>query len=588
MNDHYLYISSTGLIALRMTGTTLEQTGRFDSVDHSNVENAKIQAEAFSVWLLQYRSDRFRILVDSSEEEIVLEELPPLSRRDRGTIIEKRLGLRYRDSRFKTWMPFALLGPKPSGLNALTGRQASASVVAVIRGEVVLSPWIQLIEAAQVCLDSLHSTALLGTALVGNRPNDTTGLLLSMQPGGLRQTLIIKGAIRFSRLAPIYRIADYAALASEIENTIQYLLMSQIVQREHLSENFSIWALSAGLPELANQQVQLIESGATQSITVIDDTFKPLMPAATASELGLGSLPNWVTLLQRRKTGPGYATRAQRIYATAYTCKSWIRGSAIAAACACLLASIGLETYRYFRYDPLSLLKQYQFQISDKQQELDTTHSEYGVTGTELSLIAQSATALRSRHVQADSLATLIARAVGSERDLRLERISWRRAAFDATGAMAQSVAPALASAPASASVTASLRSQNTTATASALAPVASGAGAAREDYAVIDKDALLTQLVPELTIELHGRVPVRIGKSESNRRVADLRDRLKEHCRCDVEILKWPFDNSPAASLQGDFSGPASRQSQPFELRAIMTRNSAKAESTTSAAPRG
>jgi hypothetical protein len=423
---------------------------------------------------------------------------------------------------------------------------------------------------------------------VGNRPNDTTGLLLSMQPGGLRQTLIIKGAIRFSRLAPIYRIADYAALASEIENTIQYLLMSQIVQREHLSENFSIWALSAGLPELANQQVQLIESGATQSITVIDDTFKPLMPAATASELGLGSLPNWVTLLQRRKTGPGYATRTQRIYATAYTCKSWIRGSAIAAACACLLASIGLETYRYFRYDPLSLLKQYQFQISDKQQELDTTHSEYGVTGTELSLIAQSATALRSRHVQADSLATLIARAVGSERDLRLERISWRRAAFDATGAMAQSVAPALASAPASASVTASLRSQNTTATASALAPVASGAGAAREDYAVIDKDALLTQLVPELTIELHGRVPVRIGKSESNRRVADLRDRLKEHCRCDVEILKWPFDNSPAASLQGDFSGPASRQSQPFELRAIMTRNSAKAESTTSAAPRG
>jgi hypothetical protein len=558
MKNHYLYISSTGLIALRMNGNVLEQTGRFDSIENSNSDKAGPQAEAFSNWLSHYRQDRFRILVDSSEEEIVLEELPPLSRRDRGTIIEKRLGLRYRDSRFKTWMPFALLGPKPTGLNALTGRQASASVVAVIRGEVVLSPWIQLIESAQVCLESLHSTALLATAMVGGRPNDRTGLLLSMQPGGLRQSLIINGAVRFSRLAPIFRIGDYAALASEIENTIQYLLMSQIVQREHLSENFSIWALSAGLPELAKQQVQLIESGASQTITVIDDQH---MVTAGGDEAGLGSLPNWVALLQRIKLRPGYATRSQRIFATAHTFNTWIRGTAMTAACACLLAALGLESYRYFRYDPLSLLQQYQFQISDKQQLLDSTHSEYGVTGTELSLIAQTANALKKRHVMADSVTAIIADAIGTERDLRVEHVAWRRAAFDTAGAMAQSAAPVMAG----------TRGTSTTPPMAGPTTASPNASAARDEYPGFDKDALHAQLVSELSIELRGTVAVRIGKSESNRRVELLRDQLKAACRCNVEVQKWPFDNSPAVSLQGDFAGKASKQSMPFEMRATL-----------------
>ncbi len=559
MQNHYLYISSTGLVALRMNGSTLEPSGRFETVDPSNHGQAEILANEFSNWLRKYQLDRFHLLLDSSEEEIVLEELPPLSRRDRATLIEKRLGLRYRESRFKTWMPFALIGPKPGGLDALTGRQASSCVVAVIRGEMVLSPWIHLIESAHVCLDSLHSTALLATELVGRRMRTKNGLLLSMQPGGLRQSLIINGAVRFSRLAPIFRIADYNALAGEIESTIQYLLMSQIIQREQLTEDFSIWALSGGLPNFDDQLVQLVESGATQPITVIDDTLKSLMSAEQAADLGLASLPNWFALLSRGKVGTGYATPEQRIYSNANTFKGWMRAGAAGVASACLFASIGLETYRYFRYDPLSLLNRYQYLISEKQQELDSTHSEFGVTGSELSLIAYSAGALRARAVRADSIASMVSDAIGNETDLRVDRLAWRRTAFDTAGAMAQLTLP-----PPSAV----LAPTSSTPAAMTVLP-ASGANVHADDYTGIDRAALHTQLVTDLVIDLQGKVPVRIGKSESNQRVEELRGRLKSICRCEVEILKWPFDNSPATSLQGDFAGKTSRQSVQFELRA-------------------
>ena len=561
MQNHYLYISSAGLIALRMNGSALVLSGRFASVDHSNHGQAETLAKEFSNWLREHRHDRFHVLLDSSEEEIVLEELPPLSRRDRAALIEKRLGLRYRESRFKTWMPFALIGPKPAGLAALTGRQASSCVVAVIRGEMALSPWIQTIESAQVCLDSLHSTALLATELVGRRMRTKSGLLLSMQPGGLRQSLIINGSVRFSRLAPIFRIADFNALAGEIESTIQYLLMSQIIQREQLTEDFSIWALSGGLPNFDDQLVQLIESGATQPITVIDDTLESLMPPEHAAELALASLPNWIAVLCRGKVGTGYATPEQRIYANANTFKTWLRAGAAGVVSACLLASIGLETYRYLRYDPLSLLNRYQLLIGEKQQELDSTHSVFGVTGSELSLVAYSAEALRARAVRADSIASMVSNAIGNEVDLRVDRLAWRRIAFDSAGAMAHLPSPS--SSPVLAPISpiqAALSAQPS-----------SGANLRADDYAGIDRAALHTQLVSELIIELQGKVPVRIGKSESNQRVEELRSRLKSICHCEVEVLKWPFDNSPATSLQGDFAGKTSRQSAQFELRATI-----------------
>lgn len=583
MRDHFVYISSGGLIALRASGGLLELSGRFDPIGGVEDPATVPRTQAFRDWLARYRNDRFRIIVDTSEEEITLDELPPLMARDRLEMSRKRVDGRYREQRFKTCMPFALLGERPTGLAAITGRRASSFVISVLRSELVLSPWVQIIERSQVSLASLHSTALLAPALLASEFKGKSGLLVSLQPGGLRQTLVVKGVLRFSRLAPVYQVQDAAGLVAEIDSTMQYMAMSQIVNRELLNGDFSVWLIDAGLPETEGRQVLLSESGEPRSIIRVGARLKTLPLDDEAQQSNLGAIPWWASSLRSRQVGAGYATSEQRVYARVAQLRKGLKFGSAGLATACLLGAGGLELFRQMRPDPTGLLRKYENLIVEKEQELLVTQAEYGVTGSELNLLTQAAHGLRQRHVDAAALLTLLSESVGAELDLRLDRIAWRRvgsesglSATAASGGGSQAPVALAATAPAGAGgpggpngpagLAAGTPGMAGT-TAGGVSPMGAGAVAGMNPDSG-KAPTLASQVNSEIIVEIQGKAPNRIGKTESNRRASDLVARLRKACGCEVELVRWPFDNAPPSSLSGDFKTVASTDQAPFEIR--------------------
>lgn len=578
MNDHFVYISSGGLVALRARADLLELTGRFEPIGGPEGPLTAPRTQAFTNWVQRHKGDRFRIIVDTADEETTLDELPPLVKRDRQEMTRKRLLGRFREQRFKTSMPFALLGEKPTGLAALTGRRASSSLMAALRSEFVLAPWIQIIEGAQIHLQSLHSTALLGPTLTSREFKGKSGLLVSLQPGGLRQTLIVNGVLRFSRLAPVYQLADSGALVNEVESTMQYMAMSQIVSRDLLLGDFSVWAIDAGLPDLDGRLVQVSDSLDPRPITILGSRVKPLRLSEEAQQWHLGAIPYWAAALRLPSAGIGYATGDQRVYAHAAQIRRGLQFGSASLTAACLIAAGGLELFRYMRPDPTGLLKKYEYLISEKEQELQATQAEYGVTGTELNLLTQAAEGLRKRHVDAAALLSTVSTAIGGETDLRLEKISWRRAGSEpnqgTTAAQGPGASPApvalAATTPAGAGGASGPTGTPSLAGGPAVDGMAPAGVSAAGNVEVIPAKAptLTSQLQSEVTVEILGKAPKRIGKTLSNQRAEELVARLKAACGCEADLVKWPFDNTPPSTISGDFLAAKSTDQVPFQIR--------------------
>lgn len=598
MIDHFIYVSQSGAIALRAMGDRLQVIGRFDA-SADRVVGAGVQpAAAFEQHLQRYAGDRFCVLVDTPEEEMLVDDLPPLNARDRNALINKRLALRHRDLRFKTWRPYAFTGDPPRGVQRLLGRRASSVLIAVLRGEAALTPWIQAIESSKVCLESLHSTALLAPLLLGAACKGRTGLLVSMQPGGLRQTLIVDGAIRFSRLAVTRQPLDVAGLLSETENTIQYLLMSQIIHRERLRGDFEIWALPGGFPELGSQRVQLVEGSEPAQFKLVNDGLKKLLLEDAESNSDLASLPLWCAGLRERRSGIGYATRAQRVHASAALAQRAVRAVTLTAVSACLCIAVGLEGYRVFRSTSVSTLKKYEYLIGEKQAELEQMKGELGVSGTELNQITRAADGLRRREIPAGTLLQVVSEVIADESELRVYRLAWQRAGADAgsalpTMALTPGGPPVAGMTPGSpGGIGGAVPAVAGPAAGSTIMPGVSpgnapgmAAGAAAEG---LDQRApdLASQMASDVILEIDGKVPLRIGKSAGNQKVQMLRDRLSGRCQCEVQVSRWPHDNKPSSTLSGDFQAERSTAQVAFEIRLRLSPAQGKRVLTVSSSP--
>ncbi|AOY01289.1 hypothetical protein [Jeongeupia sp. USM3] len=230
---------------------------------------------------------RFRILVPGGDEAFSFDTLPPLGRRDRRALMQRRLDQAYRG------MPYRyarLLADGTLVLSALTQRAPLDAVV-------------QTLLDARCAVAGIHATSALIEAMLFRigAVHGPTLLLSPLADAGIQQAWLTAAGLRFTRLSqgqasfaglPAEALAP--VLADEVRLTLQYLTSERVLQRGStvtvlLLDDGSRVAALAGL-----LQRQLAESGEGVHVVPLSGpggSSGPDLPALLAGEIGRGRWP---------------------------------------------------------------------------------------------------------------------------------------------------------------------------------------------------------------------------------------------------------------------------------------------------------
>lgn len=216
---HLLYLDANILHSFRWQHGSIVPTGHYPADDTG--------IRAFADAVRQAGGGLYTLLVDLVEEGFHADTLPSVRGPDRQAMLERK--------RSQTFFGTPLSGALSVGHDRNGRRHDERFLFVALTRPAIIDPWLQVLRAANAPLTGIHSVALLLDSLVQRlaRPAERC-LLVTLAPGGMRQTFIDQGHLRFSRLAPgLTEIsADTAArCASEILKTHSYLTGQRMLPR---------------------------------------------------------------------------------------------------------------------------------------------------------------------------------------------------------------------------------------------------------------------------------------------------------------------------------------------------------------------
>jgi len=181
--------------------------------------------DAFAQFLAGHRGCLFHLLINSADEGFHMEEIPYLHGRDRKTVIRRKLDQTFYGTSLGAALP---LGRSPEG------RQDERVLLMALTRPQLVDPWLAIIEQTKALLADIVSLPQVLAGLNGVVRAHPRCLLMSPTRGGLRQTLLDGGLLRFSRLTPWnddLRADAPAAYWREATKLHQYLAGQRLVAR---------------------------------------------------------------------------------------------------------------------------------------------------------------------------------------------------------------------------------------------------------------------------------------------------------------------------------------------------------------------
>src|SRR3989475_2283024 len=177
----------------------------------------------FSRYVAGAPGSLFYVLADMVEEDFFQENIPYVRGADRRALLARKLAQRYRDA--------SLALPLSLGSETHAGRREERILYMSFTNTQLFQPWLEALRSNDGCVVGVFSVALVA-AQTGKRLGFKGGryLMVSRQQGGLRQSYIENGRIRFSRLGrvdfsdPRVIAPDYAAESLRLQ---QYLANSR-------------------------------------------------------------------------------------------------------------------------------------------------------------------------------------------------------------------------------------------------------------------------------------------------------------------------------------------------------------------------
>lgn len=208
---HLLYLTNERLMAV------IWRNGKTRSADSFAVDTAG-QA-AFAEYLKRCAKFRVYFLVDLIEEDFRLDTIPHVRGSDRRELLDRKLNQMFRGTPFR----HAIVLDRDSG-----GRRDDRVMYTSITNSELLTPWLDLLDAARVPLVGIYSAPLLSARLL--KPLGQTSkheLLVTIHQGNhLRQSYTHLGKTKFSRMTPMggnFANNRVAAISDEVRKTWEYL-----------------------------------------------------------------------------------------------------------------------------------------------------------------------------------------------------------------------------------------------------------------------------------------------------------------------------------------------------------------------------
>ncbi len=171
------------------------------------------------------------VLADVVEEDFHMDLIPSVRGGDRKQLIDRRLAQRYRDTSLSLSIS---LGTEK------TQRRDERVLLSSFTNTQQFQPWLNVLRHSGLALVGIYSVALVAGVLAKKLGFGVKApcLAVSLQPAGLRQSLIEGGKVRFSRLGPLdpaeaeqpTRVA--AAFAAEAVRIHQYLTAVRTIARD--------------------------------------------------------------------------------------------------------------------------------------------------------------------------------------------------------------------------------------------------------------------------------------------------------------------------------------------------------------------
>ncbi|MDK9724891.1 MAG: hypothetical protein OEL88_08355 [Sterolibacteriaceae bacterium MAG5] len=216
MARRVLFLDSERLTAFLCRRGSVEREGTF-AADGAGLA-------AFADYVAARRNSLFHILAEVAEEGFEHEDIPWVRGRDRIAVIKRKL------AQYDYGTPLAVA---LSAGRRKTGRRDEAMLFAALTQPRHFEPWLEILRQGEAPLVGVFSLPQLAPLLLtGSRPPAPCCLLITLTCGGLRQTYIEHGQLRFSRLTvPATGTAEEtaAACAAEAAKIHQYLAGKQLL-----------------------------------------------------------------------------------------------------------------------------------------------------------------------------------------------------------------------------------------------------------------------------------------------------------------------------------------------------------------------
>ncbi|WP_410499435.1 hypothetical protein [Chitinibacter sp. S2-10] len=179
-----------------------------------------------SHFVAQLRNSCFYLLTDLVDEELQIETIPRLARKDRLTLQARKLAQRFVDTPYRQ-------------AQSLTGADDCLQLSALNNPAVILQI-VDILLAERAPLLGIYSVALITQAMVARLGSGAPHLLLMScsEAGFLRQSYFTSHGLRFTRLASFHYtqplVLQAQDIASEVRRARQYLATLRLIGHDEM------------------------------------------------------------------------------------------------------------------------------------------------------------------------------------------------------------------------------------------------------------------------------------------------------------------------------------------------------------------
>lgn len=401
-----LHISSQGMTAYEKERRELHEIGAFQDDDAG--------MEAFASYLNTVGRIPVYIITDFIEEEFRVASLPHVTGRDRVALHQRHASRLFRSSEFR----FSRVLDRQKAQ-----RRDDNVLFSALANPELMERWLECLLARKMPLAGIHSVALLSEKLarcLGCAKNKVL-LLAHNKNGGLRQSYMERGKVRFSRLSPAPDLppahyADY--IRDEISKTQRYLGSLHFLAPDEILDVCIIsgGAYLAGLESQLNERHYHLKDA-----------------AQLADKLGVRLADReafcdrlFVSLLCKAGSRNVYAQARHRRYFHAYHLRTGLHAAILAIAGGALLWS-GINVsdgliYREQAMQSVNLSRQAQARYDVVASRLP----DIPVEAENIAAAIRLAGFIREQRGRPAPLLMHISRGLGPYAGIRLNEIDWR------------------------------------------------------------------------------------------------------------------------------------------------------------------